>query len=196
MGVGFRTRHSPPADVRSRFRIVRRVWTHDQRHLVHMLDGSIFWQAPDGETDVPELLAERHSVAAPCTFSKDDHFLVFREDSPVTGHDLMMLSLADRRVQPLLQTSANELNAEISRDGRWLAYESDESGPREVYVRPFPDVNAGRWQVSTAGGRTHALVAPTGGSCTFRPRQRDDGGARGGGDGIRQQRTGAAVRAP
>jgi serine/threonine-protein kinase len=44
------------------------------------------------------------------------------------------------------------LNADISPDGRWLAYESNESGQREVYVRPFPDVSGGRWQVSTGGG--------------------------------------------
>ena len=37
-------------------------------------------------------------------------------------------------------------------DGQWLAYESDESGEREIYVRPFPDVDAGKWQVSTGGG--------------------------------------------
>jgi serine/threonine-protein kinase len=129
------------------------VWTHDERHLVNMLSGSIFWQAPDG-SGRPELLAERHSVTAPYAFSKDDRLLVFREDSPATGHDLMMLSIADRKVQGLLQTPANELNAEISPDGRWLAYESDESGAHEIYVRPFPDITAGRWQVSTAGGRT------------------------------------------
>jgi eukaryotic-like serine/threonine-protein kinase len=44
------------------------------------------------------------------------------------------------------------LNAEISSDGHWLAYESNESGQREVYVRPFPDVSGGRWQISTGGG--------------------------------------------
>lgn len=48
----------------------------------------------------------------------------------------------------------NELNAEISPDGRWVAFESDETGRREIYVRPFPDVDAGRWQVSSDGGRT------------------------------------------
>jgi serine/threonine-protein kinase len=57
-------------------------------------------------------------------------------------------------VTPLLETRANELNAAISPDGRWLAYQSDESGIAEVYVRPFPDVNGGRWQVSLSGGRT------------------------------------------
>ena len=66
----------------------------------------------------------------------------------------MVLALTgDRAITPLIQTTFNERNAEISPDGRWLAYESDESGQSEVYVRPFPSVNAGRWQVSTAGGR-------------------------------------------
>ena len=41
----------------------------------------------------------------------------------------------------------------VSPDGRWLAYESDESGQLEVYVRPFPRFDAGRWQVSTGGGK-------------------------------------------
>ena len=66
----------------------------------------------------------------------------------------MVLGLTgDRAITPLIQTTSNERNADISPDGRWLAYESDESGQSEVYVRPFPSVNAGRWQVSTAGGR-------------------------------------------
>ncbi|NIP94707.1 MAG: hypothetical protein GWO24_15205, partial [Akkermansiaceae bacterium] len=40
----------------------------------------------------------------------------------------------------------------ISRDGRWLAYQSNETGDWEIFVRPFPDVDSGRWQVSTNGG--------------------------------------------
>ena len=43
-------------------------------------------------------------------------------------------------------------NGEIAPNGRWLAYESDESGRRESYVRPFPAVDTGRWQISAAGG--------------------------------------------
>jgi serine/threonine-protein kinase len=45
------------------------------------------------------------------------------------------------------------MNAEISPDGRWLAYQSDESGRFEVYVRTFPAVDRGVWRVSTTGGR-------------------------------------------
>jgi len=54
---------------------------------------------------------------------------------------------------PLIRTTFSERNAEISPGGQWLAYESDESSRLEIYVRPFPDVNGGRWQVSTGGGR-------------------------------------------
>ncbi len=45
-----------------------------------------------------------------------------------------------------------KLDPQISPDGQWLAYQSNESGQAEVYVRPFPDADRGRWQVSTSGG--------------------------------------------
>lgn len=56
-------------------------------------------------------------------------------------------------VQLLVQTPFFERNGEISPDGRWLAYESNESRQFEIYVRPFPNVSGGRWQISTGGGR-------------------------------------------
>ena len=78
---------------------------------------------------------------------------MFTETAPTTGANVMMLRLdGTRRVEPLVQTASNEQNGEISLDGRWLAYQSNESGQFEIYVRPFPAVNNGRWQVSTGGG--------------------------------------------
>jgi dipeptidyl aminopeptidase/acylaminoacyl peptidase len=53
--------------------------------------------------------------------------------------------------QPLLTTSSNESDLEVSPDGRWMAYSSDESGVGEIYVQPFPD-GGERWQISTDGG--------------------------------------------
>ena len=49
----------------------------------------------------------------------------------------------------------------VSPDGRWLAYESDSPGRREIYVRPFPNAGVGQWQISTAGG-TRPLWARSG----------------------------------
>ena len=53
---------------------------------------------------------------------------------------------------PLVQTPSSERNGEVSPDGRWLAYEANDSGRFNIYVRPFPDVSSGFWQVSTDGG--------------------------------------------
>jgi len=83
------------------------------------------------------------------------------------GFDLLLLPLeSERRSRPLLQTAFDELNAEISPDGQWLAYESNESGRNEIYVRPFPNLDAGRQLVSTNSG-TQPL---------WRPRQRSASG--------------------
>ena len=53
------------------------------------------------------------------------------------------------------------MNAEVSPNGQWLAYESNESGRNEIYVRPFPNVDADKQQVSTNGG-TQPLWARNG----------------------------------
>ena len=78
--------------------------------------------------------------------------MVFRELAPTL--DLMIMSLENPREppRPLIKTPFGEPNAEISPDGRWVAYQSNESGRFEIYVRPFPNVDAGRWLVSTDGG--------------------------------------------
>jgi serine/threonine-protein kinase len=129
------------------------VWTPDGRRLVWG-SGALFWQAADGTGAAERLAQTDTSGLIPYAVSPDGTRLVLRADGSGTGADLMIMGLSgDRTITPLIQTTFNERNAEISPDGRWLAYESDESGQSEVYVRPFPSVNAGRWQVSTAGGR-------------------------------------------
>ena len=58
----------------------------------------------------------------------------------------------DHKVKLLLQEKYSEAQPRISPDGRWMAYVSNESGQNQVYVRPHPDVEGGRWQISTTGG--------------------------------------------
>ncbi|MDA2934175.1 hypothetical protein MYX82_07510 [Acidobacteria bacterium AH-259-D05] len=58
----------------------------------------------------------------------------------------------ERKPRPFLQAQFNELGPVFSPDGRWLAYVSDESSRNEIYVRPFPKVEEGKWQISTEGG--------------------------------------------
>jgi serine/threonine-protein kinase len=73
----------------------------------------------------------------------------------------------DRKYRPLLREKYIELQPKISPDGRWMAYMSNESGKSEIYVRPFPEVNKGRWQVSTSGGDS-PLWSPDGRELFYR----------------------------
>ena len=80
---------------------------------------------------------------------------------------LILVTLGDDpATETLLSTEFNERNAAVSPDGAWLAFESDESGVWEVFVRPFPEIDTGRWQVSTTGGR-YPVWSPTAASCSF-----------------------------
>jgi dipeptidyl aminopeptidase/acylaminoacyl peptidase len=82
----------------------------------------------------------------------------------------MLLSLTGTpHVEPLLQTPFDERNASLSPDGRWIAYDSNESGQSQIYVRPFPNVANARYQISTGGGRT-PLWSPTGHELFFHNR--------------------------
>ena len=56
------------------------------------------------------------------------------------------------QTEPLLQDPFGKDNGEISPDGRWLAYQSNESGQPQIYVRPFPNVDTGLWPISVNGG--------------------------------------------
>jgi Tol biopolymer transport system component len=88
----------------------------------------------------------------PTDWSRDGRFLIYTATSPRTGSDLWTLPLSgDRKPQPVFMTTANESQARLSPDVRWVAYVSDESGREEVYVRPFPSPE-GRWQISSGGG--------------------------------------------
>ena len=133
------------------------LWSPDGRGLIFSSSrfgpNGIYRQSADGAGAVEKLSAGSNN-RFPYTMSPDGRLVVFREDVPGSGQDLMLLDLgtSESRIEPLLQTTANELNAEISPDGRWLAYESDESGQSQVYVRAFPDRAGARWQISTAGG--------------------------------------------
>jgi dipeptidyl aminopeptidase/acylaminoacyl peptidase len=59
--------------------------------------------------------------------------------------------VGDHKARPLIESAFNKAEAQVSPDGRWLAYASNESGRQEVYVQPFPSLG-GKWQVSTTGG--------------------------------------------
>jgi len=84
---------------------------------------------------------------------KGSRFVVSRSTTPVPSADATKrLKGPARPTAPLVRTSAIEFNPEISPNGRYMAYQSNESGREAIYVRPFPRVDEGRWEVSAAGG--------------------------------------------
>jgi serine/threonine-protein kinase len=97
----------------------------------------------DGSLDVPDAL-----------LSPDEEWLLLRVGLQGGARltIMVMRSAVDSVPRPLLDDASNASQPTLSPDGRWLAYTSDESGRSEVYVRPFPESDAGRRQVSMDGG--------------------------------------------
>ena len=113
---------------------------------------NLFWKRADGTGEVERLTTSQYAQTA-YNFAPDGTTFVFVETAGERSFDIGTLA-TDGNGEPeiLLQTAFGESLPHISPDGRWMAYVSDESGEREVYIRPFPNVNDGRWQVSNGFG--------------------------------------------
>jgi len=123
------------------------MWSADGRRVFFFdrMNGDLAGLVADG-TGMPEKISE----GLPWDVTPDGSHVIF---SPPGSRDLMMVTLdGAHRVEPLIQTSANERNGVVSPAGDWLAYESDKSGRYEIYVQPFPNVNTGQWKISDSGG--------------------------------------------
>ena len=131
------------------------LWAPDGRVVFsrELEDGEeIYWQAADGSGSPEPLTKGSAEPMVPNDISPDGKVLLYMP--VVAPRDIWMTGIGEDETQPrrLIAGPANEYGAQVSPDGRWLAYQSNESGQFEVYVRPFPDVATGRWQISTAGG--------------------------------------------
>jgi serine/threonine protein kinase len=136
------------------------IWSPDGRRVVFasnrkgVLD---LYQKPADGSGSEELLFESADTKQPDSWSPDGRFILYW--SAQNKGDLMVLPLApdqktgDGKPYAFLSTPFNEQNGVFSPDGKWVAYESNESGRYEIYVRPFPGPG-GQWQVSTGGGNS------------------------------------------
>jgi serine/threonine-protein kinase len=132
------------------------VWISNSRLVfssVQRREATTLSQAADGTGSI-ETLIEGPSAPAPLGVSPDGSVLVLADrktDKPAFNLLAMRLD-GSRQVRPLLDTPYGAMDGMISPDGRWLTYSGNDSGTLQVYVRPYPTVNSGRWQVSTNGG--------------------------------------------
>ena len=128
------------------------VWTPDGRRIIWTstrdnANPTLYWQAADGTGSAERL--DGPGIAFPASVTPDGQAVL----ASSAGSAIFRLSLAgERRLDRLLGPMQTVLTPVVSPDGRWLAYQSNESSQPEVYVRPYPNVDAGRWQISTQRG--------------------------------------------
>jgi Tol biopolymer transport system component/predicted Ser/Thr protein kinase len=131
------------------------IWSPDSKRLFFSSSRegvSNLYHALSDRPGSEELLLRTSAWKVADDVSPDGRFLVYETTDPKRRVDLWILPLSgDRTPSPLVATPFGEFAAQISADGRWIAYTSNESGRDEVYAQAFPSLG-GKWQVSTAGG--------------------------------------------
>jgi Tol biopolymer transport system component/aminoglycoside phosphotransferase (APT) family kinase protein len=143
------------------------IWSSDGARLVYQSQrtgpGDLYLKPTAGAGAEELLLSTRH-MKAPTSWSADGRFLMYVTIDPQTNSDIWILPMSgpagERKPFVFLNTPFREANAAFSPDSRWVAYDSNESGRPEVYVRPFvppgaPGIAAaatGQWQISSDGG--------------------------------------------
>jgi serine/threonine-protein kinase len=137
-------------------------WSPDGRELVFSSLRTGTWQLfrkdlISGRPEEQLTTGPGHKIVP--SWSRDGRYIVFIHIGATTSEDIWAMPRdGGRQVFPVVQTPAIETNPALSPDGRWLAFESPQSGRPEVIVTPFPafgkpvDASAPRWQVSTQGG--------------------------------------------
>jgi len=133
------------------------LWTLDGERIVFRSNrekgqDGIYWKAANGTGRVEQLVSVPDVALFPWSWSGDGNTLVLME---ITGnsYDIGTLSMeGNHEIRPLFQGKHEEICPKISPDGKWITYSSNESGQYEVYVRPFPNVDSGVWQISDSGG--------------------------------------------
>ena len=131
------------------------LWSPDGHRVVFtaLRQGAfnLFQKAASGAGEEQTLLLTG-AHKTPLAWSPDGQVLLYATWHEKTGVDLWALPLTgDRKPFPVLKTPFDETAGQVSSDGRWMAYQSNESRPAQIYVRPFSGPG-GPWQVSTAGG--------------------------------------------
>ncbi len=140
---------------------VRPRWTPDGRWVsfrsTRSGEGALYRKRADG-TGAVELVLQWDRPIWEGVWSPDGTWLLLRTGGVAGssgGRDISAMRVGvDSVPTPLVASNFDERAIALSPDGKWLAYESDETGRDEVYVRPFPNVNEGKWQVSTGGGHS------------------------------------------
>ena len=137
----------------------RPTWAPDGESVLYVSNqesnADLYMKRADGSA-MAELVLDLEPPIWEGIWSSDGEWLVYRVGGTVGGlNERDMYAIRPGRdsvAVQLLGSEFDERGPDLSPDGRWLVYVSNESGQDEIYVRPFPNVGEARWQVSTGGG--------------------------------------------
>ena len=136
---------------------VRPRWSADGKYIYYVSgsgrDNVVRRRRADGSAPAELVWADTRVTIYTFDLSRDGQWLFYRASGGPGVRDIFAVHLGhDTLATAIINGPAMEDAPALSPDGRWLAYTSDETGREEVYVRPFPKVDDGRWQISTEGG--------------------------------------------
>ncbi|MGE0864114.1 MAG: protein kinase [Vicinamibacterales bacterium] len=114
----------------------------------------IFRRDAQGAGPIERLTETAGPIQSPYSWTPDGKTLLMAVFRSYSSQAIASVTPPSREVKVLLDGDFAQLDPQVSPDGRWLAYQSDETGEFEIYVRPYPAVESGRWQVSVDGGRS------------------------------------------
>ncbi|MGB8524799.1 MAG: protein kinase [Candidatus Acidiferrales bacterium] len=136
------------------------VWSRDGSFIAYRSlqfnDTNVFVKQAQGLQPATSIFSAKENAQstddiAPNSWSLDNKELLCTLQPAAGGSQLVLLSTSSPKMTQFLTTTTSETNGQISPDGKWVAYASNESGDWEIYVTTFPTA-AGKWQVSRGGG--------------------------------------------
>jgi dipeptidyl aminopeptidase/acylaminoacyl peptidase len=112
------------------------------------------YELPAGGTGEARVLVDDDKEKRPTSVSRDGQWIAFNSSGGPKGmnSDIWTWSAAEKKASPWLATSFAELCGSFSPDAKWIAYQSNESGRFEIYVRAFPE-GEDKWMISNHGGK-------------------------------------------
>ncbi|HUE90039.1 MAG TPA: hypothetical protein VMO26_28495, partial [Vicinamibacterales bacterium] len=130
-------------------------WSPDGQYVAFRSEREgpgVFRRHASGTGTVERLTTTDGPIHSPYSWTPDGKSLLLAVFRSFRNQAIARVTPPDTNVEILLDGDFAQLDPHVSPDGRWMAYQSDETGRFEIYVRPYPDVDSGRWLVSTTGG--------------------------------------------
>ncbi len=133
-------------------------WTPDGKSILYLARSdaniqSVWKKRADGSAPAQMVWSEKGAQINEAIISASQEWLIFIKSQRGTSDDIFAVRPGrDSVSMPIVTTPAREQGVALSPDDKWMAYISNESGRDEVFVRPFPNANDARWQISNRGG--------------------------------------------